>query len=105
MFFKPENGWQHFDKDDEVVEFIAENLPLMDQDGIWEYYNFSECSSVWCSCEENATNQLQLTFDSSHDDARIKSLSIEMTNNSSHYFKQLFRLKASMKRQFRIREI
>lgn len=105
MLFEPACGWQDFDKSDEVVEFIANSLNLVEDQGIWEHYNFSEDSSVWCSSESHATNQLHLIFESSTDCAPIKSLVIEMTNNSATHFKQLLRLKSNLKRQYQIRDI
>ena len=104
MLVEPCSGWKNFDQCDEVVEMIATRLKLKENNGIWQYYNFSESSSVWCSCEVSATNQLQITFDTCDDAAKIKSLGIEMTNNSGRHFKQLFRLRKDLKNRFDIRE-
>lgn len=103
MHFKPALGWQTFNYSDELVELIATRLTLAESSGIWEYYNFDGKSSVWCSDETSATNQLLLKFDSEQDDAKVESLAIEMTNNSGQHFKQLFKLKNELKRQFDIR--
>ena len=104
MLVTPPQGWHQFNHGDDVIELIADSLKLEDCDGIWQYYNFTENSSVWCSDEVEATNQLQITFESDHSNAMIKSLGIELTNNSSTYFKQLYRLKKKLKTEFDIRD-
>ncbi|TQV89699.1 hypothetical protein [Aliikangiella coralliicola] len=104
MFIKPATGWENFNQCDELLELIATSLRLEENEGIWQYYNFSECCSVWCSCEVSATNQVQITFDNCDANARIKSLVLEMTNNSGRHFKQLFRLRKELKNQFDIHD-
>ncbi|WP_196140263.1 hypothetical protein [Aliikangiella sp. G2MR2-5] len=104
MILEPEKDWGRFESSDDVVEFIATELKLSENDGIWQYYNFDECSSVWCSAEIGATNQLNLKFDSNKPDAKIRRIGIELTNNAGIHFKQLFRLKRELKSRFGIRE-
>ncbi len=105
MLIEPVSGWSQFEYSDDVVELIAQSMELVDNGGIWQYYNFTEDSSVWCSNETEATNQLQVTFDSNADDAKIKRLGIELTNNGSQYFKELFKLKKRLKIKFDIRDV
>lgn len=105
MQLSPQIGWENFLKADDVTEFIAGHLSLAKQGGIWEYYNFAENSSLWCSNETKGTNQLQLVFESDEDDSPIKSLFFEFTNNGGQHFKQLYRLKTQLKSQFDIRAL
>ena len=102
MYLSPVDGWKEFEQGDDVVELISSFLALTVHGGIWDYYNFSETSSLWCSSEINGTNQLQLVFDSNNDNARIKSIVVEFTNNGGLHFKQLFKLKKQLKMQFKI---
>ena len=104
MLMAPKQGWQKFTQSDELVELIALSLVLEENKGIWQYYNFTKNSSVWCSDETGATNQLQVIFSSEDCEAGIKSLGLELTNNSSAYFKQLYKLKRILKSRFNIRE-
>ncbi len=103
MQLSPQSGWKNFHRVDEMTEFIAGYLRLTEQGGIWEYYNFTKDSSLWCSNEIEGTNQLQLVFESDKDDSAIKSLFVEFTNNGGLHFKQLFKLKKQLKSQFDIR--
>jgi len=105
MQLSPQTGWKNFLKADDVTEFIAGYLSQAEQDGTWEYYNFAENSSLWCSDEIKGTNQLQLVFESDEDDAPIKSLFLEFTNNGGPHFKQLYRLKKQLKDQFDIQPL
>jgi len=102
MQLSPSTGWSEFNQPDDVVLCISDFLQLAENGGIWEYYNFTETSSVWCSNETHATNQLQIVFDSDHRDSGIKSLVFELTNNGGRHFKQLFKLKKQLKNQFNI---
>lgn len=104
MLVTPPRGWQNFEQQDDVIELIAKSLKSEDDDGIWHYYNLTEQSSLWCSDEIEATNLLQITYESPESNAAIKSLGFELTNNASPYFKQLFRLKKKLKTQFDIRD-
>ena len=105
MLVTPPKGWQEFDEDDAVLKLINSSLNLDDINGIWQFYDLSENCSIWCSDELGATNQLQLTFESADNSRTIKSLGIELTNNSSQYFKQLYRLKKNLKSEFGIRDV
>ena len=102
MYLFPINGWRTFNQGDELKELISNSLGLADDGGIWDYYNFSETSSLWCSSETSGTNQLQLVFDTNKSNSSIKSLMFEFTNNGGSHFKQLFRLKKQLKTQFNI---
>ena len=105
MQLSPPKGWQNFHKTDELIEFISDALLLTENDGIWEYFNFTETSSIWCSNETKATNQLQLVFDTDNTNSEIKSLFFELTNNGGSHFKQLFKLKKRLKNNFNIQSI
>ncbi|MET1255743.1 hypothetical protein [Aliikangiella maris] len=105
MLMTPDEGWQNFSQSDELVELVASSLVLEENQGIWQYYNFSACSSVWCSDETCGTNQLQIIFTSEDSKATIKSLGLELTNNASEFFKQLYRLKRTLKSRYNIQEI
>ncbi len=100
MHLSPTTGWQQFGQTEVLLELIVCSLNLSENTDGWEYYNFNETSSTWCSNEVHGTNQLQIIFDSDSKDAKIKSLVVEMTNNSGVYFLQLFKLKSQLKRQF-----
>ncbi len=103
MQLSPKTGWKDFHKADDVLEFISSFLRLVENGGIWEYYNFTENSSLWCSNEIQGTNQLQVVFDSDSQYSGIKSLFFEFTNNGGIHFKQLFKLKKQLRKQFDIR--
>ena len=105
MHLSPIVGWKKFCNADDVVELISNTLRLSENGGIWEYFNFSETSSIWCSNETKATNQLQIVFDSNHADSNIKSIFFEFTNNGGTHFKQLFKLKKQLKNQYNIQSI
>ena len=104
MRLAPKEGWGKFARGDEVIELIADHLKLEENQGIWQFYSFADNSSVWCSDETEATNQLQVTFNSNTNEAHIRSLGVELTNNSSEYFKQLYRLKRQLKSRFNVQE-
>jgi hypothetical protein len=104
MLISPPGGWQHFEHKQQLLRLIDNQLKLKEKGGIWHCYHFSERSQVWCSDEVSATNQLQITFESNQSGAMIRSLGIEMTNNSSEFFIQLFRLRKALKTKFAIRD-
>lgn len=103
MYVTPKAGWKSFKKADAVIELVVDSLALVENGGIWDYYNFTETSSLWCSSETKGTNQLQISFDSEDDHSGIKSMVLEFTNNGGKHFKQLFRLRKHLKNQFDIR--
>jgi hypothetical protein len=105
MYLFPINGWEEFNQGDEVMALITNTLVLAEDGGIWDYYSFSETSSLWCSSETSGTNQLQLVFDTDKKNSNIKSLMFEFTNNGGLHFKQLFKLKKQLKTQFNIHVI
>lgn len=104
MLVTPPNGWQAFDENEAVLKMINSSLDLNGLNSIWQFYQLSENCSIWCSDEIEATNQLQMTLESTDNGYSIKSLGIELTNNSSQYFKQLYRLKKNLKSEFNIRD-
>jgi len=89
MHLSPIEGWVHFAQGDELVELISSSLDLVENGGIWDYYNFTQTSSLWCSSETRGTNQLQLSFNSDSEGAAICSLVFEFTNNGSTHFKPI----------------
>ncbi|MGX5173084.1 hypothetical protein ACUR5C_03545 [Aliikangiella sp. IMCC44653] len=105
MLFEPSKGWRNFTQSQELVQFITESLKLDSPKTQWEQFQINDRSSVWCSCETDSTNQIQIEFEKGQNKVKpIKSLGIEMTNNSSAYFKQLFKLKRQLKSRFDIRD-
>lgn len=110
MIVKPEKDWKDFDQSREVVDLIEDSLVLEENKGIWQHFSFPEekqnqSASIWSSNELSATNQVNLTLDASDSDTKIKSLALELTNNSGEHFKQLLKLKRALKNQFGIHQV
>jgi hypothetical protein len=102
MQLEPAVSWKQFERGDEVVELISRTLELVENRGIWEYYNFTETTSFWCADLVADTNQVHLEFESTNDDAKIRSLKFDMNNNRGRHFKELFGLRRKLRAEFDI---
>lgn len=103
MRLSPIIGWSDFSQCVDVLRLINSTLGLAEDGGIWDFYHFTKNSSVWCSSEIRGTNQLKIIFDQDTDIYKIKLLSFEFTNNGGTHFKQLFKLRSQLIKQFDIR--
>lgn len=104
MLVEPIEGWRLFVSSRDVIELISRDMGLVEKDEVWQYYDFSEKSSTWCSNEVGAINQVHITFEDENK-LKIKKLDVELTNNKTQYFKKLFKLKKQLKIQFNIRVV